>query len=388
MKIIHTADWHLGWKYKGRDFTDAILRQVEVLCDLARERGADAMIVAGDVFEQHRDVTDATKRAVELLAPLVRDGMHLLLVPGNHDDRAHFEMMDALLGFETAGSERRVHLFSDPKTVEINGVEFGAVPYPIPEWYLDRPVDATAATGKRSEQNAKITSYVTEQIRSIYEKFDSSKRAVLITHLTVAGVTTPTGHRIESYEDLIVGSEVLPADQNIAYIALGHIHQRQKIPGHPIPAWYSGSVECLNMGERKDQKGALWVEIPAVGNATVEPIDLCATPFYDLQIPAAEVATLMERHPDLERAFVKLQITDADEHSPAELSKQLRRFCPNVVELAIDGGQRNIAPLRVHDLENREQTVADYLAREFEGDADLPELLIRAQAMMKKAFAS
>ena len=385
MKFIHTADWHLGWKYKGRDFSDAILAQVQVLADIATERGADAMIVAGDVFEKRRDVSSVTRRVVEILAPCVRGGMHLLLVPGNHDDVAHFEMMEALLALESPSLARRVHILRREGVVEIKGVQFGAVPYPTREWFLDRPVEA-ASPQSAASQNRSISQALADQVAAVCASFDASKRAVLVAHVTVAGVTTPGGYEIEIWDDLRLGRESLPPDQNIAYIALGHIHQQQKL-ANPIEAWYCGSIERLNMGERDDQKGALWVEVPQVGNATATPIPLDATPFYDLQIRADEVDLLAEKYPDLDRAFVKVQVTDAGEHEPAALGKVVRAACPNLVDIEIVGERREHAGLRVHNLDDRESTVLDYLGREFKDDPDLPQLLERARKLMPAAFA-
>lgn len=286
MRILHTSDWHLGNKlYKVHDRTDELFSQVERICQLTEEHKADVLLVAGDVFALHRSELikqpALTKRLANVLAPYVRRGLHVILVPGNHDNREHFRMMQALLTLEQGQSDR-VHVVQTRDIFTINGVQFAIIPYPSRELLEPHRSDATGST----ERNVVLSSAYANFVRSVVDALDPSLPAVFVAHINVAGVTTPSEKELGYDEDIRLGRADLPLASNLAYIALGHIHQQQQIP-HPIPCWYSGNIERLDMGERNDKKGVLLVDIPSSGVATVKTweqdstLELDATPFKD-----------------------------------------------------------------------------------------------------------
>jgi len=99
MRILHTADWHLGACLGVHDRTDELFAQAERVLRLAEDHSADVLLVAGDLFD-HRTQPALTKRLADLIGPYIRRGLHIVLVPGNHDNRDHFRMMHAPLTLE------------------------------------------------------------------------------------------------------------------------------------------------------------------------------------------------------------------------------------------------------------------------------------------------
>ncbi|MFQ5568233.1 MAG: exonuclease SbcCD subunit D [Rhodothermales bacterium] len=101
LRILHTADWHLGTRHGplGRfKAQDDQFDALERLISLAREHDAQVLLVAGDVFDaQPRDLPAVTKRLARALATFLNEDRHVILLPGNHDRREHFRMMRALL---------------------------------------------------------------------------------------------------------------------------------------------------------------------------------------------------------------------------------------------------------------------------------------------------
>lgn len=89
MRLLHTADWQLGLKLtfvpgdKGAWTRRARFDTVRRIAEVARTRGCDAVVVAGDVLDDNsvgRDIIAATRDALNAFAP-----MPVLLLPGNHD---------------------------------------------------------------------------------------------------------------------------------------------------------------------------------------------------------------------------------------------------------------------------------------------------------------
>lgn len=386
MRILHTADWHLGSRLHGHDRTDELFSQVERVCQLAEEHQVDTLLVVGDIFDRRgRVLAELTKRLASLLAPGVQRGMHVILVPGNHDDREHFRMMHALLTLEHGHSDR-VHVVQTRDILTINGVQFAVIPYPIPELLEPYRQEARGATQRHMVLS---TAYAT-LVRSVVDALDPKVPAIFVAHITVAGVTTPSDREVTYDEDIRLGTEDLPLASNLAYIALGHIHQPQQIR-HPVPCYYSGSIDRLNMGEREDDKCVLLVDISHTGPATVVPLPLKPVPFYDIRISAAELETLPERYPALERAFVHVHVECGAGDDPVMLQRRIRELCPRCLDVRISG--EGISPA-IADLPTRPrdyvETVLGYLRELYPDDPDLPELEKRAKELLDEvnhAFA-
>lgn len=387
MKFIHTGDWHLGRRYGASDLTPAILKQVERVCRLAEEHRADALVVAGDVFDKKLNLPELTKSVARILAPRVRAGLHVLLIPGNHDYREHFRMMREVLGLEEIAA-RRIHIADRPDVFDICGVQFGVLPYPTREMLGERALQKEPTPSQNAgapDENA-ISPLYTEAIRAVHRSLDAARPAVLVAHVTVAGVKTPHGHEIGYNSDLRLGMEDVPHEK-LSYIALGHIHQQQKLK-HPVEAWYCGSLERLDMGEKGDAKGVLLVEIERAGdNAKVTPLPLEVTPFYDLEIPAAELAERLAEYSDLDRAFVRLRVPCEVGADVQQIRRTARALCPQLVEIEPVGAGALPATFEAPGEADPTQRVIEFLRERFGGDADLPELETRARELMKTCWS-
>ncbi len=377
MRILHTSDWHLGSRLSGHDRTEEMFDQVEKVCQLAEQHEADVLLVAGDVFAR-RTLPGLTKRLAGILAPRVRRGMHVVLVPGNHDDREHFRMMHALLALDQGQSER-VHIVQTREILLIEGVQFAVVPYPTRELLEPYRSEVTGAT----RRNVALSSAYANLVRAVVGELDPSQPAVFVAHVNVAGVKTTSERELTYAEDLRLGRSDLPL-ANLAYIALGHIHQPQPIP-HPVPCHYSGSIDRLNLGERKDDKCVLLVDVPQTGPAAVTPLPLEMTPFYDLPLSADELENLPDDCPEIHRAFVRVHLETRVGDDPVALLRRVRELCPRCLDVQFSGeGLSQIAADSPAQPKDYAATAVDYLRQVYSGDPDLPELEQRANDLLRE----
>src|SRR5688572_29722815 len=88
MRLIHTADWHLGDQLGRVDRTDDLRRRVEIVADLCEKHSADVLLIAGDLFsEQARieQMTDDLRHLLSVFADFFARGGTILALTGNHD---------------------------------------------------------------------------------------------------------------------------------------------------------------------------------------------------------------------------------------------------------------------------------------------------------------
>jgi exonuclease SbcD len=376
MRILHTSDWHLGLRLSGCDRTDDLFNQVDRICKIAEKNRCDVLLVAGDIFVNRSP--ENTKRLADLLSPYVRRGLHVILVRGNHDKPDHFQMMRALLAME--GDSERVHVAQTRGIIEIDGVQFAIVPYAVSELLEPGRSSVVGAT----ERHVALSTAYANLVRALAATLKPSIPSVFVCHVNVAGVTTPSEREITYDDDLRLGRQDLPLLNNLAYVALGHIHQCQEIP-HTVPSWYSGSIDRMDMGERNDEKYVLLVDIPPRGPAQIEKLPLEMTPFYDLSITSAELETLSNRYPDLDRAFVRLKIECCAADDRVVLNRRAREICKRHVDITITGNE--ISPVSIRSPARPEDfatTAIDYVHQVFKDDPDLPALELRATWLLQE----
>ena len=371
MKFIHTGDWHLGLRLGAHELVDIQFAQVERILKLCEEHEVEALVVAGDVFEKRTGLAALTKRLTELLKPHIERGLNVILMSGNHDTPEHLQMMRALLALEGAAISR-LRVIEQPEFFEMCGVQWGAMPYPDRDTLARWAREYQEAHG--DDRDGAMSSGYARRVAEIAAHFDGSKPAVFIGHVTVAGVKTPSEMELSYAQGLRIGSGDLP--KNCDYIALGHIHQPQKIGGEcRVPAYYSGDLDRYNRGERGDQqKGVYLVEVELHQATAATWLPLPATPFLDIEIDANDVEELPARYPDLANAFVHVTLDCSRAEDAVGARRRVYQLCPRVLDcLSVNEG-REVADSETFAPRDWRQTTLDYIAERFAERPDLLEL--------------
>ena len=285
MRILHTSDWHLGQHFMGKSRQAEHQALIDWLLVQVDAHAVDAVLIAGDIFDTGAPPSYARELYSHLVVRLHRAGVALLLLGGNHDSVATLGESRALLAVLNttvvgAVGDAADHVVVLPQRGGDGGIhEPGCIVCAVP---FIRPRDVWQSQAGQSAQDKQQS--LQAALQAYYQAVVDAGRArqaqlqqalgrvvplIATGHLTTVGASSN-----DSVREIYVGSlDAFPtaAFPPVDYIALGHIHQPQKVGGlHHIR--YCGSPIALGFDEAKQQKEVLLVDLDATGLAAVTPL--------------------------------------------------------------------------------------------------------------------
>jgi exonuclease SbcD len=273
MRILHTADWHVGRRLGRHDRMPEHRAALEEVAEIADAEAVDLVVVSGDVFDRPSPPVDALSLGLQALQRLA-ETRPVVAVAGNHDAPELFDALAPLL------RDRRVHLIGAIRPPDAGGVlgpeELGvpAVVAAFPFLREGRVVDFMAETGRWYGQYAeKVAAIAAAYNAAVIERAGTDLVPILVAHFMVSGVRVAHSER-----ELHIGDAYTTTPQAIPagaqYVALGHIHAPQSVPGANVPAEYAGSLLALDFGEAGEQKRVVVVDAEPGRLATVRSVPI------------------------------------------------------------------------------------------------------------------
>ncbi len=275
MKILHTADWHVGKTLHRRqrlDEADAVLDEVVAI---AAAENADLTLVCGDLFDQYAPSAEAERIVYRALVNLRATGGAVLVIPGNHDNPKRFAAIEQLSG--AAG----IHVVPEVRRPQAGGIvkvpsrdgkqvaQVAALPW-VPEKAL---FGAEEMMGLEEDPNKAYAEELPRLLEALCSMFEPGKIHVLAGHVFVGGSRIGGGERELTVGDLFaIAPQRLPKTPQ--YIALGHVHRPQDIAAAAVPARYAGSLLQLDFGEREQDKNVTLVTVDPGQPAKVQKIPI------------------------------------------------------------------------------------------------------------------
>ncbi len=413
MKILHTADWHLGDRLGRIDRTEDIRRAVERVARYCDELQVEVLLIAGDLFSELAR-PDSLRGSIEHLQtvfePFLLGGGTILAVTGNHDNENFCQTLCLVMTLAAPASSKdgglrppgRLYLASLPTVLRLadrsgQEVQFLLMPYPTPPRYLR--AEEVQRYGSLEEKNQRLHQAYAQKLKELQQQpgFHPALPTVLAAHIHVQGAALPNLFRMSEQESIIFSESDLSAGAApLAYVALGHIHQPQALGGLPHVR-YSGSIERLDLGERRDDKSVVLVEVGARG-LQGEPVTLPleSTPIYRVQLASPlkeEIQMFREQYPEAKRDLVHIQFTYAAGVDNLEESlRQLEEIFPrwyyrDWTEAGALGPALTVGEAPTG--RTFEETVRDYLRQELtnHAEADREAVLARAEALLREVDA-
>jgi exonuclease SbcD len=332
MKILHTADWHVGKVLKNQPRID---EQRAVLADLVRvasDEDVELVLVAGDLFETTAPSPQAQGLVMQTLMALRAEGRQVVVLAGNHDNsRLVQDVYRPVLG------ELGMHVIGTPQRPDRGGtltltMRSGeqAVVAALP--FLSHRVAVRAAEvllHDPSQHNQDYANRVRAIIDTLSAGFTSDTVNLVTTHTTVLGGRWGGGERAVQ---TLLGYEVPPDafPTRTHYAALGHLHRFQEIGG-PCPIAYSGSPLALDFGEEANESMAVVVQATPDTRASIRPVPVRGgRPLATLRGTLDEVVAAGEEAGD---AFLRVILT---QKASAGLADLVREKLPNTLDVQID----------------------------------------------------
>jgi exonuclease SbcD len=261
LKIIHTADWHLGQTFLQKSRMEEHQLFLDWLLVTIQTQEIDVVIVAGDIFDVSSPSVEAINKYHYFLLEAYKLNVHVVIIGGNHDSasrlnsyKAIFKLLNvSIIGGEHDNVGEIIPLFKRGST-DIAAV-VAAVPY-----LRDGDIRKISEGETINEAHGLFTSEVKKHYDDLLEQAKSKHPNVPVigtAHLYITGcvLSEPAEKRMHSLVGTLgqIPSAVFSGGYD--YIAMGHIHKPQIIQ-HPdgVMVKYAGSPIPLSFNERNDSK--------------------------------------------------------------------------------------------------------------------------------------
>ena len=302
MKILHTADFHLG-ELAGPVISGENARMldtincIEFMIEKARDENPDVIVIAGDLFnksklwadEMLREIGVATDRLRELakIAPTV-----LLFGTREHDN---FEAFNNIRDKNIP----RLRVVAHPQLLEVLTASGPLTVAAVPGY--DKGYFRTNCPAMSpEEENEKCSELLGDIVLNLSEEASlfAGVPSVLVAHYAVSGTKYDSGQSIYQESEVVLLKETLQ-QTHFDLVCLGHLHRAQEVSDCGRPTFYSGSLNGITFNEEGQNKG-FWmhdilIHTPNGARNFSNFINTPSREFYTLQLNEFEIEEIVSR---------------------------------------------------------------------------------------------
>ena len=270
MKILHTADWHLGKRLDRFSRLEEQILVMNEIVEIANEQHVNVVLIAGDLFDNFNPGVEATELFYKTLKRLSLNGKRpVVAISGNHDSPNLIDAPDPL------ARECGIILIGHPKAevspFEVEGfkikqsapgfIEIQLKNQDFPVRILHTPyaneIRLKEYFGENKEEE--LSNVLAENWKTLADEFCDQKGVNLLTaHLYMNKKGGPLLEEPEGEKPIKIGnadliySDIIPAQ--IQYTALGHLHGCRNIGTEDKPVVYASSPLCYSFSEAGQTK--------------------------------------------------------------------------------------------------------------------------------------
>lgn len=315
MIILHTSDWHIGHALYGKKRNEEHEKFLAWLTAEIKNKGVDALIVAGDVFDTNAPGSAAQGLYYDFLTSLLGSCCKtVIVVAGNHDSPG---LLEAPAGILERLNIYTIGLASEPKrhVIVMQGKSAApeaiccAVPYLRKNDMVKMEDDAADSDDKIVAATAAFYRDVAAEAVSVKEKLGADIPIIATGHLFAQGAVRSEGDGVrELYVGSLgqVGADIFP--DTLDYVALGHIHGEQRVMGSDRYR-YCGSPLHMSFSELNKKKYIIELDTE---NMNAERIEVPV--FRSMKAISGDYADIMRQLEDIagEDVWVEVKYTGKD----------------------------------------------------------------------------
>nr|MBC7244072.1 exonuclease subunit SbcD [Chloroflexota bacterium] len=324
VKVLHFADLHLGVENYGRlDAATGLhtrlldfLRSFDELVEYALQERVDLVLFAGDAYKNRDPNPTHQREFARRIHRLAAANIPVFLLTGNHDIPSTMGRANTLDIFATlevpnvyVGRKLASHLIQ----TRSGPLQIVALPWILRSHLLSRDEYKNCTLAELEEFTiAAVEKHLLETVATL----DPHVPTILTAHGSVQGAVYGSERSVMLGHDIVLPRNLL-TNQTFDYVALGHIHRHQELARNP-PIVYSGSLDRVDFGEEKEDKGFVVAQVER-GQAHYQFVKLTSTRrFVTIEVqadgvdPMVQVREAIARH-EFQEAIVRLII-----HTTAE----------------------------------------------------------------------
>ena len=278
MKILHTADWHLGKRLEQYERKKEHELFLNWLVDEIDKQKADVLIVAGDVFDSGNPSNKTLKLYYDFLGRLKNTGCKkAIIVGGNHDSASMLDAPRDILGLFDISVKGALsdNIEESVVTVKDDAGNIGLVVCAVP-FLRDKDIRLSVSGETVEEQERRIKQGIMNKYAELIPHIASRKEkgipVIATGHLFTAGSQAASDER-EIYVGNLGRVDANKFPREFDYIALGHLHKFQKA-GNSGRIFYSGSPFAMSFAESNHKKYVLATEFEGGKLKSVDPIEI------------------------------------------------------------------------------------------------------------------
>ena len=368
MKILHTADWHLGKKldrFSRIEEQRAVMREIVQIADTQK---VDVVIIAGDLFDNFTPNTDAIELFYKTVKQLSLGGRRpVVAISGNHDAPKLIDAPDPLArecGIFLIGQPFALVTPIETQDFKITHSSAGFIelqlasfPYPLRIIHTAYANEPRLREELEGDKQLAINQFLSDKWQALAQEYCDSKGVnILTTHLFMNPkngelLEEPEGERpIRIGNADMIYTNAIPLQMQ--YTALGHLHGFKNIGTEEKPIVYASSPLCYSFSEAGEQKYVAIIEAEPNKAAHLSKIPLTqGKPLVRKQFASIEAATSwLKENPN---TWVELTL-ELKEYLRAEDRKQLYNTHEGIVflipKLLLDTEHTLSAELSLQDI--------------------------------------
>jgi exonuclease SbcD len=281
MRILHTADWHIGQLFHEYDRTYEHQQFLDWLVTTIKEKQIDVLLISGDVFDLSNPSATSVKMFYTFLNQAVKISadLQIIITAGNHDSASRLESPKPLL------ESSNIHIIGLLERREDGGIDYEKLVIPLKDKKGEIKVWCMAVPFLRMGDYPAITDCgnpyaegVAKQYEDVYQ-FASAKKQAGQSIICMGHLHTQHAEKtdLDDFERPIMGGvECISAGafhEDIKYVALGHIHKAQRIGGKDHIR-YSGSPIPMSFSELNYKHQVIVFDLDKESISNLESIEI------------------------------------------------------------------------------------------------------------------